>query len=183
MSDYNNPGEPMVVDTSAFDDDDLNPQDEEKVFKPIPIGQYFIKIDSIKDKISNNTGDRYWGVAYKVVSGEHEGRIVFDNLYFSPASIKRLSMVFTRIGGIRIPKSSGFQFHHNMLLGRYGKINVKMEKGTDDVVRNKIAFGFYRLTVKEMNEIGHIQDYPCDSGQSAAAGQSTTTDSTDNVPF
>jgi hypothetical protein len=95
--------EEMIVDALPEQEIDL-----------LPAGKYTLGVEEVEKKVSEKSGNAYIKVKYKVTVGEHKGRVVFDNVSFSPKAIWMLKRWLVSLG--------------------QAKMELPIEKGTDGEV-------------------------------------------------
>lgn len=122
---------------------DFSTIEDAKSFTPVPEGSYHCEVAAV-EQTTTNRGDEMWKLKLKVLEGEHEGRHLFDNLVFSPAALKRVKFVCTRLG---LDTSGELDLTPAMLRGRTALVTVQIEQYVDDEgrerSRNKIPFDAY----------------------------------------
>lgn len=92
-------------------------------FEPLPEGSYRVLIDEAIEKTAN-TGTAGIGVTMKVIdAGEYTGRLVWDNLWFTP---KALPLVRQRLEACGYPIPAGaFKIEPRQLVGRETTVVVR----------------------------------------------------------
>jgi len=66
-------------------------------FTPLPDGKYLCKLSEIEESETQN-GDEMWKLRFEVIQGDSIGRLIFDNLVFSEAALKRVKLICSRLG-------------------------------------------------------------------------------------
>jgi hypothetical protein len=64
---------------------------------PIPEGRYRVRVEDIKERTSQ-AGNETWGLKLVVTAGPQKGRVVWDNITFSPEALGRVKLVCSRLG-------------------------------------------------------------------------------------
>ncbi len=55
---------------------------EKKTYDPLSPGMYEVTLDRVQEKTAS-TGSKYKDLTFKVASGEHEGRLIFNTRFFT----------------------------------------------------------------------------------------------------
>ncbi|MFA5138358.1 MAG: DUF669 domain-containing protein [Elusimicrobiota bacterium] len=112
---------------------DFSKVDDVQDFSPIPEGKYLCKLADIEEA-STNAGDEMWKLRFQVAEGPHAGRMVFDNLVFSSAAMKRVKLVCSRMG---LDVSGELDLTPERLRGRTCLLTVQTEEYEDSEGRRK----------------------------------------------
>lgn len=105
----------------------------------LPEGWYTVQIIKVEEK-RTCTGDDMLNVRYEITKGPYKGRLIFDNIVFSEAALKRAKLILTRLG---IELRNNMDITTDMLLGRHVEINIVIEE-FDGIIRNRVPFAGYR---------------------------------------
>lgn len=97
-----------------MDIDFSNVPDTNGTKKPLPPGDYFCRVDKVKDGTSKQ-GNRKWDITFKVMEGQHKGRLVWDTLTFSENALWRVKVALKRLG---FDVSGKVSIHPHELEGR-----------------------------------------------------------------
>lgn len=76
---------------------DFSKVEDVQDFSPLPDGKYLCKVSEI-EKATTQYDDEMWKLRFEVIEGKHIGRIIFDNLVFSEAAMKRAKLICSRLG-------------------------------------------------------------------------------------
>jgi hypothetical protein len=122
---------------------DFSTIEDAKTFTPVPEGSYHCEVASV-EQTTTGKGAEMWKLKLKVLEGENAGRLVFDQLVFSAAAMKRVKLVCSRLG---LDTSGELDLTPAMLRGRSALVTVQIEEYVDDDgrerSRNKIPFDAY----------------------------------------
>jgi len=124
-------------------------------FSPIPDGKYLCKLIEIEESETQN-GDEMWKLRFEVAQGDHAGRLIFDNLVFSEAAMKRVKLICSRLG---VDTSGEIELTPEMLKNRECLISVLTEEYEDSEgnpkKRNVVPFaGYERVKAAETEKQG-----------------------------
>lgn len=112
-------------------------------FAPVPDGEYTCKIKDIETDITR-AGDDIWKLRWTIEGGEHAGRLLFDNLVFSPKAMPRVKLLCESCG---LDVSGEMELEPNKLAGCTARVTVYSEEYTDESggtkARNKVPFNGY----------------------------------------
>lgn len=137
-------------------------------FEAIPSGEYLCKAVEV-DKKETKDGDTMYAVKWKVQTGEHRGRIVFDNIVFSGPAMPRAKKIFKELGH---DVSGKLEISTSMVEGKclalmvelsYRKNPKKLGKDGEPMVeeKNTVTYaGFRALTKDEVDEVKEANDVP-----------------------
>jgi hypothetical protein len=73
-------------------------------FPVVPEGRYLCKLTSVLDTdkegqpIRSSGGHDQWKLHFTIVEGQNVGRLLFDQITFSPDGMKRLKLICSRLG-------------------------------------------------------------------------------------
>ena len=112
-------------------------------FTPLPDGKYLCKVSEIEESSTQN-GDEMWKLRFEVLEDEYAGRLIFDNLVFSEAAMKRVKLICSRLG---IDTSGETELTPETLKDRKCYISVITEEYEDNEgnpkKRNVVPFAGY----------------------------------------
>lgn len=112
-------------------------------FAPLPEGEYVCRLSDIEIDVTRG-GDPMWKLRWIVESGEHAGRLLFDNLVFSPKALPRVKLICASCG---LDVSGVVDLEPPMLLEKRAQVAVFVEEYIDDhgvgKARNRIPYGGY----------------------------------------
>ena len=123
----------------------INFSDVEDVqdFSPLPDGTYLCQLSEIEEA-TTQYGDELWKLRFEVVQGEYTGRIIFDNMVFSEAAMKRVKLICSRLG---LDVSGELDITPGLLKGRKCYVTVLTEDYEDNEgkvkKRNVVPFAGY----------------------------------------
>lgn len=121
--------------------------DDMSGFDPLPDGQYPVKVVEVEER-STSKGDPMWSLQLEVLSGQYAGRIIFDNITWSEAGMKRVKFVLRRLG---LELSGEQEIKPEDLVGKAALVTTMIdtyfsEKHGKEKRRNQIPFdGYERL--------------------------------------
>ena len=126
--------------------------DDVQDFTPLPAGKYPCRLAEIEEA-TTHAGDEMWKLRFEVARGEHAGRLVFDNLVFSQAAMKRVKLICSRLG---LDVSKELDLKPEMLKGRTANLTVEIEPYEDSEGRTKqrnvVPFAGYERTGEAAEE-------------------------------
>jgi hypothetical protein len=102
-------------------------------FTPLPAGQYLARLVGVEEA-STQHGDEMWKLRFEVVDGPHAGRLIFDNLVFSDAAMKRVKLICSRLG---LDVSKELSLTPETIKGRTARLTVEVEPYEDTEGRSK----------------------------------------------
>ncbi|HOX27261.1 MAG TPA: DUF669 domain-containing protein [Candidatus Krumholzibacteria bacterium] len=112
-------------------------------FAPVPDGEYTCKISDIETD-TTRAGDEMWRLRLAIEGGEHDGRLLFDNLVFSPKAMPRVKLLCESLG---LDVTGVVSLEPAALLGRTARVTVYIEEYVDEhgtaKARNRIPFDGY----------------------------------------
>jgi hypothetical protein len=156
---------------------DFNKIDEVNEFTPLPDGEYPCRLEDIEES-ATQYGDEMWKLQFAVMSGEHKGRFIFDNLVFSAKALKRAKLICSRLG---IDVSGEVELKPAMLIGKTCMLSIETEEyeNEDGVLkkRNFVPFAGY----ERLDEGGAASPSP--SPDSAKAESAPADESEEGLPF
>lgn len=102
---------------------------------PLPDGEYLVMVDQAQERTSQK-GTPGIGLQLKVIGGEFDGRLLFDDLWITPAA---MGYVLHRLQclGMQVPAGS-FGLDARGLVSRRARVIVRQEEGTDGKVRARV---------------------------------------------
>lgn len=116
-------------------------------YSPVPDGQYLCRLTDIEPD-TTRSGDEMWKLRWTVESGEHAGRLLFDNLVFSAKALPRVKLVCESCG---LDVSGAVDLTPGMLVDKRALVTAYVEEFVDDhnndKARNRIPFDGYGLVV------------------------------------
>lgn len=122
---------------------DFNTIEDAEDFSPLPEGKYACRVAEVEEARTKG-GDEMWKLRLEVVEGAHAGRIIFDNLVFSAAAMKRVKLICSRLG---LDVSGEVDLTPDMIKGRPCRITVETEEYEDHEgrrrKRNVVPFAGY----------------------------------------
>jgi len=102
-------------------------------FSPVPAGKYLCRLVGLEEASTQN-GDEMWKLRFEIIKGAHAGRLVFDNLVFSEAALKRVKLICSRLG---LDVSKELDLTPELLKGRVAILTVDTEPYEDTEGRKK----------------------------------------------
>ena len=125
---------------------DFSKIEEVDDFSPLPDGEYHCKLAKIEEATTVNS-DEMWKLRFKVIEGEYAGKLIFDNMVFSPAALKRVKLICSRLG---LDVSSEVDLTPEMILNKTCILTVTTEEYEDSEGRKKkrnvVPFAGYART-------------------------------------
>jgi len=120
-------------------------------FTPVPNGKYLCEVIEAEIRFTQS-GDEMWAVRFEIVDGDYKGRVLFDNIVFSEKAMKRVKMIFSRMGINTTGKSSpttenimGKRVYLDVGISSYMKLDEATGKEIEKM-KNVIPFaGYHRL--------------------------------------
>ncbi|MCP4573815.1 MAG: DUF669 domain-containing protein [bacterium] len=120
--------------------DQVNDVDE---YSPIPDGEHVVRVVDIESD-TTRAGDEMWKLRLQVDGGEHDGRLIFDNLVFSTKAMSRVKLICSSFG---LDVSGAVDLDPTMLLEKRALVTTYQEEYEDDrgqaKVANRIPFDGY----------------------------------------
>lgn len=112
-------------------------------FSPVPEGQYLCKLVDIEKDLTRS-GDEMWKLRWQVEGGEHDGRLLFDNLVFTSKAMSKAKLVCTCCG---LDVSGELDLDPSMIRDKQVLVDTFHEEYEDDKgqkkTRNCIPFDGY----------------------------------------
>ena len=112
-------------------------------FAPIPDGQYLCRLVDVEPDLTRS-GDEMWKLRWQVEGGEHDGRLLFDNLVFTPKAMSRVKLICACCA---LDVSGQMDLDPAMLLDKRALVDTYQDDYEDDKgqmkVRNSIPYGGY----------------------------------------
>ena len=147
---------------------DFSHVDDVQDFSPVPAGKYLCRLVGLEEASTQN-GDEMWKLRFEVIKGPYAGRLIFDNLVFSEAALKRAKLICSRLG---LDVSKELDVTPELIKGRVAMLTVEVEPYEDaegrTKQRNVVPFaGYERASESE-------------GAPSAGAGED---DSEEHLPF
>jgi len=122
---------------------DFSKVEDVQDYTPLADGKYLCKLSEVEEA-ETQYGDEMFKLRFEVVQGEHTGRIIFDNMVFSEAAMKRVKLICSRLG---LDVSGEIDVKPSMLEGRKCYVSVITEEYEDSEgktkKRNVIPFAGY----------------------------------------
>jgi len=122
---------------------DFNNVSEIADFAPIPDGEYVCSLVDIETDLTR-AGDEMWKLRWEVDGGEHDGRLLFDNLVFNAKAMPRVKLVCSSCG---LDVTGEVDLNPDMLLNKRAMVMTYQEEYEDDrgqaKVANRIPFDGY----------------------------------------
>ena len=66
-------------------------------FAPVPDGEYLVRVTDIETDLTKS-GDEMWKLRLCIDGGEHDGRLLFDNMVFSSKAMSRVKLICSSFG-------------------------------------------------------------------------------------
>ncbi|MBI2068962.1 MAG: DUF669 domain-containing protein [Elusimicrobia bacterium] len=128
---------------------DFSKVDDVQDFTPIPAGKYLCKVAEVQQS-QTQFQDEMWKLRFQVVSGEHTGRQLFDNMVFSEAAMKRAKLICSRLG---LDVTQELNLTPEMIKNRQCHLTVEVEEYQDEEGRTKkrnvVPFAGYERAEEE----------------------------------
>ncbi len=102
-------------------------------FKPLPAGEYVCHADRGELKTAR-TGTPSYCLTFKVIEGEHTGRLVWLDLFLTPAALPMAKRDLVKLG-IDSPE----KLEQPLPLGIRCKVRVALRKDDDGAERNRVV--------------------------------------------
>ena len=112
---------------------DFSHVDDVQDFSPVPAGKYLCRLVGIEEA-STQHGDEMWKLRFEVTQGPYAGRLIFDNLVFSEAALKRAKLICSRLG---LDVSKELDLTPELIKGRVALLTVEIEPYEDGEGRTK----------------------------------------------
>lgn len=120
--------------------------DDSDDFAPLPAGVYVAEVKSIDASKPDRSGNELWRMEHRILEPlTYRERKVWDNLSFSPAALKRVKLICSRLG---LDTSGELDLTPAMLLGRKFRLRLEVEsyhseKLGREAKRNTVPFQGY----------------------------------------
>lgn len=122
---------------------DFSQIDDVQDYTPIPADKYPCVLEEVQEAQTQNQ-DEMWKLRWRVDGGKYAGRVVFDNMVFSQAALKRVKLICSRLG---LDVSGELNLTPAMVKGRKALVSVEIEEYEDDSgntkARNIVPFAGY----------------------------------------
>lgn len=122
---------------------DFNKVDDVQDYSPIPEGKYLCTVENVEEARTQYQ-DEMWKLRFRVADGKYAGRIIFDNMVFSEAALKRVKLICSRLG---IDVSKELDLTPAMVKGQSCQLTVEIEEYEDaegnTKSRNVVPFAGY----------------------------------------
>ena len=138
-------------------------------FSPVPAGKYLCRLVGIEEASTQN-GDEMWKLRFEIIKGPHANRLIFDNLVFSEAALKRVKLICSRLG---LDVSKELDLTPELIKGRVAILTVATEPYEDAEGRKK-----QRNTVPFA---GYERASDSDEAPSTTAGEEDSSE--EHLPF
>jgi hypothetical protein len=112
---------------------DFGQVDDVQDFSPLPAGKYLCRLIGLEEA-STQHGDEMWKLRFEVIKGPYAGRLIFDNLVFSDAALKRAKLICSRLG---LDVSKELDLTPELIKGRVATLTVEIEPYEDAEGRTK----------------------------------------------
>jgi len=112
---------------------DFGHVDDVQDFSPVPAGKYLCRLVGLEEASTQN-GDEMWKLRFEIIKGPHAGRLIFDNLVFSEAALKRVKLICSRLG---LDVSKELDLTPELIKGRVAILTVDTEPYEDAEGRKK----------------------------------------------
>jgi len=112
---------------------DFSHVDDVQDFSPVPAGKYLCRVVGLEEA-STQHGDEMWKLRFEVSQGPYAGRLIFDNLVFSEAALKRVKLICSRLG---LDVSKELDLTPELIKGRTALLTVEIEPYEDTEGRSK----------------------------------------------
>ena len=112
---------------------DFSRVDDAEDYSLLPDGSYPCRLVEVAEARTQH-GDEMWKLRFLVESGVHQGRYIFDNLVFSPAALKRVKLICSRMG---LDVSGTLDLTPSQIEGRHCRVTVESEAYEDREGRTK----------------------------------------------
>ena len=112
-------------------------------YSPIPDGEYLVRVVDVETD-STRSGDEMWKLRLQVEGGEHAGRLLFDNMIFSPKAMPRVKLM---CGSFGLDVTGILNLDPTMVLQKQAFVTVYQETYEDnrgqEKVANRVAYDGY----------------------------------------
>lgn len=112
---------------------------------PVPPGTYLCRVQKVEEK-ETKAGDEMWSLWLQIEQGEHQGKMIFDNITFSEAGLPRVKLVCSRLG-IDMNVEGHIDLSTDMLEGKVADVTVEIDdyqdKHGNTRTKNVVEFAGY----------------------------------------
>ena len=112
-------------------------------FSPIEPGTYHCRLDEVEEA-TTQFGDELWKLRWVITEGPNQGRILFDNMVFSQAALKRVKHIY---GSLGLDTAGEVDLTPDRIKGRSCRVTVDIEEYEDQEgrmkTRNVVPFAGY----------------------------------------
>ena len=118
---------------------DTDHVDERDTFSPIPKGEYRVVVESSEQKDSKN-GSPMLVLKVLVIDGDHEGRVIFENLILRHANEKTEEISLRKLKQLKLAvgKPNAREEHELWDVPVLAKVTVEEDKSGEYGPRNRI---------------------------------------------
>lgn len=113
-------------------------------YSPIEPGTYPCRLDEVEEA-TTQFGDDLWKLRWVITEGPNQGRILFDNMVFSEAALKRVKHI---CAGLGLDPAGEIDLTPDRLRGRSCLVTVDIEEYEDNEGRmkthNVVPFAGYK---------------------------------------
>lgn len=95
-----------------------------KGMDPVPAGEYTAEIIKATEGVSENKNEKI-DLQWKILGGEHDGRIIFDTLTFAPSVYWRVKAT---LQALDFPKDHNGEVTSDMLVGKSAVLSVVIDQ-------------------------------------------------------
>jgi len=114
-------------------------------FDLMPDGKYACHLEEVEEDVTKR-GDEMWRLRFTVDEGEHSGRLIFDNMVFSPKAMPRAKLICQCLG---LDVSQSSDLNPEDLIGRRCVISVITQDYQDnsgqEKQRNQVPWNGYEF--------------------------------------
>jgi len=137
---------------------DFDKVEEADDFSPLPNGQYVCVLSNVEEA-STKHGDEMWKLRFIVDDGPYVGRLIFDNMIFSDAALKRVKLICSRLG---LDVTGCIDLTPSSITNRTCVLTVETEEYEDNTgkikKRNVVPFaGYERVNDLSYSSSSHNQ--------------------------
>ena len=134
-------------------------------FAPLPRGTYICRLNSGKLRQAR-TGTPEYVLAFKVLDGEHKGRLVWHSLYLTPAALPMTKRDLAKIGVTALE-----QLEHPVPKWLRCKVQVVLRRDDDGSERNRVrTFEALGIDVPEVDPFAPEPSVAAPATDSTSAG-------------
>ena len=84
-----------------------------------------LKFQTCYEKKTKITKDEMWSIYLKIQEGDYSGRLLFDNMVFSPDALGRVKLIAHRLG-FDVEKDEDIDFQVKDILNKYKKSDLEL---------------------------------------------------------